>query len=80
MPHVEQEREGGPTLVPAEGSGEDPFQSPNQGDAVGILRLSYCAVFKPHLGTKIVSSLYSWFSKITHDKHSLHSEQPQSLE
>lgn len=57
-----------------------PFQSPNQGDAGGILWLSYCAAFKPHSGTKIISSLYSWFSKITHGKHNFHSEQPQSLE
>lgn len=40
-----------------------PFLSPNQAAAVGILRLSHCAAFKPHLGTKIVSSLYSWFPK-----------------
>lgn len=57
-----------------------PFQSPSQGDAVGILWLSYCDAFKPHLGTKIVSSLYSWFSKIIHYKHNFHSEWPQSLE
>jgi len=47
---------------------------------VGILWLSYCVALKPHLGTKIISFLYSWFPRITDYKYNFHFEQPQSLE